>query len=209
MLIRNVPKTAIRIKGSDSAKIISNGDLKESVTLGLTVSASGSKLKPIIICKGKTEKCQKKFNLDKNTIIGTQSKSGWMNEDIMLLVLDQISEYSKDTKSVLLLDQYDAHKTDKVKNYAESKNISLVYVPIGMTDKYQPLDVGVNGIYKNKMRQYYTNYITNNTVFDNDNKIIEGNNKIIYKYTDFINDVINGWNSITTTTIEHSFNCLE
>lgn len=166
-------------------------------------------MKPIIICKGKTEKCQRKFNLDKNLIIGTQSKSGWINEDIMLLVLDQISERSKNAKSVLLLDQYDAHKTDKVKEYANSKNISLIYVPIGMTDKYQPLNIGVNGIFKNKMRQYYTNFITNNTIFDENNKIIENNNKIIYKYADFTNDVINTWKSINITTIQRSFNCLK
>jgi len=180
--------------------------VKERITLGLTISATGTKLKPIVICKGESDKCLNKFNLNKN-IIGTHSSSGWINENIMLIVLDQIAKCSGGEKSILLLDQYDAHKTDKVKEYAESKNIILIYIPVGMTYKYQPLDVGINGILKAKMKQFYAEFLTSTIKFNDTNKIIEDTGTA-YTHALFIKDVIRGWKSISIKTIKHSFDCL-
>ena len=63
-------------------------------------------------------------------------KINWMHENI------------KNNKSVLLMDQYSSHITDKVINDAREKNIIIKYVPVGLTSKYQPLDVKINGILK-------------------------------------------------------------
>lgn len=144
--------------------------------------------------KGSTERCLNKFEL-KDNIISTYTKSEWINESKMLLILDQISEKTKNEKSVLLLDQYDAHKTEKVKEYAKSKNIELIYIPVGMTDKYQPLDVSVNGILKTKMRKSYSNFIANNK------------NKT-YTHAKCIEDMMLNYKSISIKTIKHSFDCL-
>ena len=61
--ILNPQKTAIRIKGAKEVKIEYNDNLKRSFTLGLTISLRGSFLKPLIIEKGKTERCLNKFKL--------------------------------------------------------------------------------------------------------------------------------------------------
>src|SRR5205085_11276639 len=115
--ILNPPHIAIRIKGSNDVKVKCPGNFKASITVGLTISASGSKLKPIIIAKGLTKRCLNKFNLKKDTI-GTFTSSGWINESRMMLVLDQLAQRTNNEKSVLLLDQYEAHKTNLVKEYA-------------------------------------------------------------------------------------------
>ena len=57
------------------------------------------------------------------------------------------------------MDQYDSHMTDKVKNYVATKNVCLLCVPVGMTSKYQPLDVSINGILKSKTIKSCTKYV--------------------------------------------------
>jgi hypothetical protein len=121
---------------------------KKSFTGTLIISANSEMCKLIITIIGKTPRSLKKLNIHNNEVIGTISKNGWINEHIMKLALDEIYKITKNKKGVLLLDQFTAHTTDNIKDYAKSKNIELIYVPIGMTDKYQLLDVNINGIIK-------------------------------------------------------------
>jgi hypothetical protein len=55
-------------------------------------------------------------------------------------------------------DQYSSHTTDNVKNYANLHNIFIIYVPVGMTSQYQPLDVEINGIIKTKLIKIYSKF---------------------------------------------------
>jgi hypothetical protein len=193
--IANPPKTAIRVIGSEITKIDCRENLKEKSTIGLTISLGGSILKPILITKGKTAKCLKKYALT-NEIVGTCSESGWINSNCIKLMLDQISNRTKNEKSLLLLDQYRAHATDEIKIYAKEKNIDLLYVPVGMTYKYQPLDVKINGILKNKMSKKYVKYMA-----DNDGEK--------YLYNLYAYDLLESLKEIKKRSIIHSFDCLK
>ena len=190
-----MPKTAIREKGSDTTKIKCKENFKESFTLGLTISLGGSFLRPIIVAKGKTQRSLKKFNLDEN-VIGTCSKSGWVNEDIILILLDEIYKKTKGENSVLLLDKHDSHKTSKVRKYAIDKNIHLIYVPEGMTSIFQPLDICINGIIKEKAIQKFSNFKANNP-----------NKK--YKHIQCLIDILEIKKSITKKVIIKSFDCIK
>lgn len=110
---------------------------------------------------GKTERCLNKFNLN-NDIIGTHTSSGWTDDEIMKKCLDNIYNETQGAKSYLLLDQYTSHITDNFKKHAKEKNINLIYVPIGLTYKYQPLDVSINGILKSKGRALWIQEIIDN-----------------------------------------------
>jgi len=147
----NVSNTTIHIKGSDNAKINVNGNEKEGITTTLIINASGSILKPIITAKGKTSLSLKKYKLD-NNVVGTYSNNGWMNGGIMKILLKMINNKTSNKKACLLLDQHPSHTTTFVKEYALKKKIELIYVPKGYTYKYQPLDVGINGIIKQKSK---------------------------------------------------------
>ncbi len=67
--------------------------------------------------------------------------------------LRKFTKKTKGKKSVLLLDQYPAHCSDFIKDEAKKKNIKSIYVPKGLTYKYQPLDVLINGILKQKAKK--------------------------------------------------------
>ena len=110
---------------------------------------------PILTAKGKTKLCLKKYNLDDTKINGTYSNNGWVNNGILKIALDQIYTKTKGKNSVLLLDQYPVHISDFIKEEAKKKNIKLIYVPKGLTYKYQPLDVLINGILKQKAKKFW------------------------------------------------------
>lgn len=193
--IANPPKTAIRIKGKGSTKIYCKNNLKVGFTAGLTISASGAKLKPLVIAKGKTKRCLSKFKLN-DDVIGTYTQKGWINENCMIQVLDQIASITNGEKSVLFMDQYESHKTEKIKEYATIKNIDIVYIPVGMTYKYQPLDTTINGILKGKMTETYSKFIAINP-------------DIIYSHEQCVIDFVVNFKKIKKGTIMRSFNCLK
>lgn len=190
----NSPKTAIRPKGSPFVKIESLSDIKNGFTLGVTISLSGIFLKPMIIAKGKTTRSLNKYDI-KNKFIGMYNKSGWADENCILKILEEIIKKTKNENSLLLLDQYTSHMTPKVKKYAENNKIKLLYVPKGLTYKYQPLDVGVFGILKKKASKYYTEYVTE-----------KDNSK--YTHTQCTKDLIKIMKEIDKKTITKSFKCL-
>lgn len=188
----NFSQSTIGIKGSESTKIIYNGDDKKGFTAVLTISAEGTFLKPIVITKGKTANSLNKLNLNKDKIIGCYSNNGWINNGIMKIVLEQIHEKTKGEKSYLILDQYPAHKTDFVKGEALNKNINLIYIPVGMTSKLQPLDVKINGAIKSKSRTFWRKKL----IDDPFNKP---------KLSDAIVHLIDSCNLITKSTIVNVF----
>jgi hypothetical protein len=147
----------------------------------------------LIVTKGKTERCLNKFNIDKNKVIGTFTNSGWTNEDCIKLVLDQIAKRTNCDNSLLLLDQYSSHTTDDIKNYAKERNIQLLYIPIGLTSKYQPLDIKINGMLKNYARKTYSERLAKNP-------------ELKYSCSNCLNDLLENIKKIKKGIIISSFN---
>jgi hypothetical protein len=56
-------------------------------------------------------------------------------------------------KCLLVLDDYRAHKTPKVIQYACSHNIQPFLIPTGFTFCLQPLDVSINKPFKDTLRR--------------------------------------------------------
>lgn len=187
----NVSSKTIHIKGTGSAKTFVNGNDKEGSTMTLINSASGIMLKPILTAKGKTNRCLKKYELPED-IIGTYSNNGWTNNGVFQIVLDNIFEYTKGEKCVLLLDQFPCHKSDFTREEALARNIELLFIPIGLTYKHQPLDVSINGILKQKIKSSWIKEI-----------VEDSNKKITYK--DAIKHFLSALKTITSYTIINSF----
>ena len=63
----------------------------------------------------------------------------------MLFLLEQIYNYTNGNPSTLILDKYPIHEDKKFQIQAKEYNINLIYIPSGMTNKCQQLDVNFNG----------------------------------------------------------------
>jgi hypothetical protein len=110
---------------------------------------------PILTAKGKTKLSLKKYELNDDKILGTYSNNGWVNNGIIKVALEEIYKNTKGEPSALLLDQFTIHTDKFVKDEAKKRNIELIFVPKGLTSKYQPLDVLINGILKQKAKKLW------------------------------------------------------
>ena len=139
----------IGIIGTENRKVCINTNLKDGFTSVLLVSANGDFMKPIIILKGKTERCLKKTGLNDDSIMYRRyNNSGWIDNNVMNLILNQIYSISNGNRTALILDEYSVHTNDLVIKEAERLNIQLLFVPPGRTSTNQPLDVSINGALK-------------------------------------------------------------
>jgi hypothetical protein len=126
---------------------------RDAITTMPAVSAAGDRLPMQVLVKGKTQRAVKNKNLP-HTTAAYPTGSGWQtSSSITQYIEDEVSQYTDDQPSALIMDDYDAHKTEEVRGAAERHNTDLIIVPPGMTSTLQPLDVGVNGELKRRARE--------------------------------------------------------
>ena len=143
--------------------------------------------------RGKQKPVSKNTIRWNRNIGGTYSNNGWVNNGIIKFALEQIYKNTKGKPSTLLLDQFSVHCNDFIKNEAKKRNIELIFVLKGLTSKYQPLDVLINGILKQKAKYLWRQEITK-----------EPNMKI--KNSDAMKHFLSAKNEITSDMIIKSFN---
>ena len=125
---------------------------KMGFTFAPLISASGKFIYKFVIIKGGSERSAKKYNFPSDFKVLYSTKTGWMNEKLMLTVLEYISIYTMNRRCTLIVDHYGSHLTNDVKKLCEEKNIHLVIVPKQQTGSLQPLDVGIFGPLKSKSK---------------------------------------------------------
>jgi hypothetical protein len=174
----------IGITGSENRKVITNTNTKSGFTAIFLISADGTFMKPIIIIKGKTNRCLNKTGQKSDALVFRKfTKSGWIDVTIMKFILSEINRTVNGTDSVLILDEYSVHTDLDVKNEAVKMNIKLIYVPAGKTATNQPLDVLINGAIKSIGKKitkeiFIDDPFATPTIADSIETLIEAKNKI-------------------------------
>ncbi len=117
-------------------------------------------LPPMVIFKDTTPRWITNVLGSQGTVVGYQKKS-WMYEKLMLIWISDIwVKYTKKRPSLLFLDTFSAHLTDKVKYAFHIFNTTIVLViPGGCTSILQPLDVSINKPCKTSIRNSWVQYI--------------------------------------------------
>ena len=139
-------------KGAEEVGVHVNAAEKQGLTVVACVTASGCKLPLYLIAKGKTELCHQQLGDPQGHLVG-HSETGWSTVDTFSEFLLAVREHFNDDDPVyLLLDLYSVHRTDEIRQLAESLNIVLIFIPPGMTDQYQPLDRRIFGVLKQYLR---------------------------------------------------------
>ena len=154
--LNQVPDKTLAKVGSESVHGYIVGNLKTNFTAIATISASGKKLPLIIIAKGKSSNCTKKFINDSHEYFITYSENGWMNSDVMISYLNYLMLHHGSDNFVLVLDSYSVHK--KAVDCFKEKNINFLFIPPGSTGELQPLDRKVFGVLKSKGKTKWMNH---------------------------------------------------
>ena len=145
-----------------------------SVILG--IAADGSKLKPLIIFKGKIgghiEKSllKNKYVLSEKCLVYV-NQNAWATDNIISNLFYKIwIKYLKDEMNLcdglgfFILDKATSHLTPNILETFKNNNQYLSFTPAGLTHFIQPLDVVINKPFKDALRKKYNEYcsISNN-----------------------------------------------
>jgi hypothetical protein len=76
-----------------------------------------------------------------------------------------IVPYIGKNECLLVLDDYEAHKTASVIAHMKSKNITPFLIPGGFTFCLQPLDVLINNPFKDELRKLWKVWFENSSKF--------------------------------------------
>lgn len=135
---------------------------KEGISACLAVTASGHKLDTMFIKAGKTTRCLKKIEPHPHAM-WTYSAKGWSTEATMLVWFEKVLlPYTRGRPAVVVMDDYDAHWVESVRDYASAHNIHLIKVPAGETPHSQPLDCTVMGPLKSAAKRAWRTEVIKN-----------------------------------------------
>ena len=187
-------------KGAKTIQIRTTGNEKSHFTVVLACMANGTKLKPMVIFKRKG--IPKGEKMPHGVLVHCQPK-GWMDEDGILLWLKHVWDTRPGAllkKSLLVWDQFSAHKTDKVKARLKLLKTTQAVIPGGLTSMLQPLDVVLNKPFKDRMRQKWMAWMCTD-----DKELTKGGNLKRPRLSMVITWIKGAWEDIPAEMVKKSF----
>ena len=145
------PDYTIDKLGTKTVSIVSNSCSKQRFTCVLTIRGDGSRLKPMILFKGKNS--PKRIIIPSNIQSVDAQLNAWMDTKFMLQYVESLP--CSDEPKLLIMDAFAVHKKAEVLEKLMEKNFHVVFVPAGFTDLLQPLDVAIMRPFKSAMREYF------------------------------------------------------
>ena len=134
----------VTTQGEKMVAITTSGHEKSRFTVVLSCLADGTKLKPMVNFKRKT---QPKDKFPPGVVVHHHAK-GWMDADGMKLWIKKVWSSRPGgllrKKSLLVSDWFRAHLADPVKQALHQTNTNIAVIPGGLTSVLQPLDVCLN-----------------------------------------------------------------
>ncbi|CAF4937022.1 unnamed protein product [Pieris macdunnoughi] len=132
----------------------------ELVTFGGIISASGNTIPPLFVFPRVHYKDNFLEGAPEGSL-GAANKSGWINSDIFVCVLKHIQKHTlctRDNPILLLCDNHESHVSLEAINYAKVNGIIYLSFPPHTSQRLQPLDVGVFGPFKSKLKIAFNNW---------------------------------------------------
>jgi len=163
-------KHTLEVQGTKNVPIVGKGK-KKQITGTFTISMSGTFLPMQLIYQGKTNRCLPKNANFPDDFDVTYTENHWSNEEKAIQLLEKvIFPYLKSTKeklglpetqkSMLIFDVFKGQTTSKVIDFLTENDCVALYVPNNLTDKFQMLDLNVNGHAKSflnkKFEEWYS-----------------------------------------------------
>jgi DDE superfamily endonuclease len=143
----------------------STNDTKR-VTGAMTVTASGKLLPIYLVFKGKPGGRieQREFPTYPQGAFYACQVNAWMDENIMhKWVQDVLKPYVQTAPShivpILFLDSYRCHMMESVVSKIQELRCEVQHIPGGCTSLCQPVDVGVNKPFKNKLKTQWEDWM--------------------------------------------------
>ncbi|XP_060868646.1 tigger transposable element-derived protein 4-like [Metopolophium dirhodum] len=189
LFYRMLPNRTLKFKGEKC----SGGKMsKERLTVLVSASMTGKKMKLIIIGKSRNPRCFKNINSDCLPVTYESNSKAWMAAELWskILLNWDLELGRKKEKILLLVDNCPAHCTVAL------RNIKLVFLPSNCTSVFQPMDQGVIKC----MKTYFRKSLVLNMINNIENKI-EANISVL----DGILMIFKAWGKVSEITRRNCF----
>ena len=191
----------VDVKGKKTVMIRTTGHERTHFTVVLACMADGTKLKPMVIFKRKT--IPKGEKIPSGVLVHCHPK-GWMDEEGIVLWLSKVWNTRPGAllkkKSLLVWDQFRAHKTEKVKEKAKEIQTTQAMIPGGLTSILQPLDVVLNKPFKDRVRKRWMTWMASD-----DKELTKGGNLKKPSISLVTSWVKSAWDEIPADMVVKSF----
>lgn len=161
MYLSMAPTRTLNMVGERQVVGRRTGNSGSRFTVSCTIAANGDKLKPYVIFKGTRNGriVSREFpaNPYRDKVVLCCQAKAWQDETNMLDYIDKVlvpylQEKAAGVPALLLLDDFSAHWTEKIKDELISIGITPYKIPPGCTYLTQPIDVGIGKPFKDRIR---------------------------------------------------------
>ena len=179
-------------KGKKSIIIDTNGGDKQHITVLLTTCGGGKKLPPLLVFKGiPNATVEKRYNqlecVRKKKLFIFCQNHAWCDDTIFKYWFEKIFlNYEKNIakkKCFLLIDKAPSHKSENSLQLMKNNKTYYKFIFEGMTKYLQPNDIGLNKVFKDRIKNEYLNmkvneFMNNNNEIDYLTQKFKDNKKI-------------------------------
>lgn len=152
-------RRTVAVKEERQVRVMTTGNEHNRFTVMLCCTADGHKLPPFIVFKRKT---MPKETFPPKVIVRVNEKGFFTEETVLewfrLVWLRRPGGLLK-PKSLLVLDSFRGHITERVKRAVANAQCELAVIPGGLTPVLQPLDVALNKPFKDRMAALYNEWM--------------------------------------------------
>ncbi|GBP07644.1 hypothetical protein EVAR_2768_1 [Eumeta japonica] len=170
--VLNTPKILAEKTQRQIGQIVS-GERGELVTFGGIITGTGNSIPPVYVFP-RVHFISHFLNGAPEGSLGLPSRSGWINSELFIEVLKHIQKHTNSTKErplLLICDNHESHISVEAINYSRENGIVYLSFPPHTSHKLQPLDVGVFGPFKAKLKVAFNDWHINHpgkalTIYD-------------------------------------------
>ena len=159
-------KHTLELVGCQTVHVRKSTSDTKRATFAMTVTASGKMLQPLLIFKGVSQGRieQREFPTYPNEIVYAVQGNAWMDETVMLMWVEKVIKPYVMTAPdnivpLLFLDSYRCHMMASVVGKIQELGIEVQHIPGGCTSLCQPIDIGVNKPFKNRIHEQWESWM--------------------------------------------------
>jgi hypothetical protein len=166
-------KRTLELIGKKTIHIRTSTNDTKRVTVAVTITADGTLLPSFLIFKGKPDGriAKKEFpsGVYPDGHFYKCQDNAWMDEDVMIAWVNEVlapyvATAPDHVVPILILDMYRCHMMSSVVQKIQELGVEVQHIPGGCTSLCQPVDVGFNKPFKDRMRRQWMNWMTNEGV---------------------------------------------
>jgi len=160
------PKKTLEIVGTSTVHIRSSTSDTKRATVAVTIAADGTILPSVVVFKGKANGRIAKTEFGTfppNNQYHCQD-AAWMDEAVMIAWVEgplktYVEQAPDHIVPILILDSYRCHMMSSVVHRIQEMGVEVIHIPGGCTSLCQPVDVGFNKSFKDRIRRLWTTWM--------------------------------------------------